>query len=92
MHRESSKLFSRFHTRFASRLNLVDADDEELLKAAKELEQYLAARHGRPLTLQKLEALPDKSTGQLSQKGLERTMEVESTVSCGSREVDIRRL
>ena len=54
LHRESSKLFSRFHSRFASKLNLVDADDEELLKAARELEQYLKARHGRSLTLEKL--------------------------------------
>lgn len=36
--RESSKLFSRFHSRFSSRLNLVDADDDELLKAAWDLE------------------------------------------------------
>ena len=96
MHRESSKLFSRFHTRFASRLNLIDADDEELLKAAHELEQYLKARHGRPLTLQKLEQLPEKSTGQQlrasSLKGTDRMMEIESTVSGGSREVDVRRL
>ena len=36
--RESSKLFSRFHKRYASSLNLVDADDDELVKAAIDLE------------------------------------------------------
>jgi len=61
--RESSKLFSRFHSRFASRLNLVDADDEELLKAAHELEHYLKARHGtsNPLTMNRVKLLPDKA-------------------------------
>ena len=29
--RESQKLFSRFHTRFATKLNLSDADDDELM-------------------------------------------------------------
>ena len=43
--RESNKLFSKFHSRFSQRLNLADADDEELLKAAWDLEQYLKARH-----------------------------------------------
>jgi hypothetical protein len=42
---ESNKLFSKFHSRFTSRLNLADADDEELLKAAWDLEQYFKARN-----------------------------------------------
>ena len=36
--RESNKLFSKFHSRFTSRLNLADADDEDLLKASWDLE------------------------------------------------------
>ena len=52
--REGSKLFSRFHSRFVTKLNLGDADDDELMKTAWELKQYLKARHGRPLTMQKL--------------------------------------
>ena len=43
--RESGKLFNRFQCRLSSRLNLQDADDEELLRAAWDLEQYLKARH-----------------------------------------------
>ena len=42
--RESGKLFSRFHSRFTSSLNLMDADDEELLKAKWDLEQLLKTR------------------------------------------------
>ena len=48
LQRESSKIFSRFHSKFTSRLNLADADDDELLKAAWDLEQYLKARQIKP--------------------------------------------
>ena len=43
--KESGKLFSRFHSRLSNRFNLQEADDDELLRAAWDLEQYLKARH-----------------------------------------------
>lgn len=43
--KESGKLFTRFHSRLSNRFNFQEADDEELLKAAWDLEQYLKARH-----------------------------------------------
>ena len=38
LQRESKKLFSSFHNRFKSGINLLDADDEELQRAAWDLE------------------------------------------------------
>lgn len=43
--RESKNLFPRFHSRFTSHLNLADADDEELLKAAWDIEQYIKSKN-----------------------------------------------
>ena len=44
LQRESKKLFSNFHSRFKSGINLMDADDEELQRAAWDLEQFIKLR------------------------------------------------
>jgi len=96
--RESNKLFSKFHSRFTSRLNLADADDEELLKAAWDLEQYFKARHMTvdPRANSKaftngLKMLENRSEQQKVARE-ERLTEIESTLSGHSHEVDLRRL
>ena len=43
--KETKSLFPRFNSRFTSRLNLTDADDEELLKTAWDLEQFIKAKN-----------------------------------------------
>ena len=96
LQREGKTLFTKFHNRFASKLNLNDADDEDLRKAAWELEHYLKARHGSkfrniPVSGNSGQAWSNDFEGGL-QKTNDRLIEAESTVSGNSREVDIRRL
>lgn len=98
MVKESKNLFPRFHNRFASRLNLADADDEELVRAAWDLEQYMRAKN-IPIDSKTqaqafsrgLKMLENRSENQRMFRD-DRLTEFGSTHSGHSLEVDVRRL